>query len=126
MHARPAVLALVLALVVAPAAAGCTRTPHPRPTPEPTTMPTRQQAADAVDALIEYDGDVRTAVDTLRTYWLSNGFRPFNETKNPDGTVTGVGVQRVSDDFHARVFYNDAEDLMISASSICVTSASTS
>ncbi len=169
MRARPAVLALVLALVLAPAATGCTRTPHPRPNPEPTTMLTRQQAADAVDALIkdaathlsptatitvfarnelpcgpgfapsgdayavehtydvlDYHGGVRTAVDTLRTYWLSNGFRPFNETKNPDGTVTGVGVQRVSDGFHARVFYNDAEDLMISASSTCVTSESAS
>lgn len=162
MRSRSAVLALVLATALA--AAGCTRTPNPRPNPEPTTMLTRQQAADAVDALIRdaathlspaatitvfarnelpcgpgfapsgddyavehtydvlnYPGDVRTAVDTLRTYWLGNGFRPFNETKDPDGTVTGVGVQRISDGFHARVFYNDAEDLMISASSTCVT-----
>lgn len=168
MPARPALLALVLTLAGALAAAGCTRTPNPRPNPEPTML-TRQQAVDAVDALIrdaathlsptatikvfarnelpcgpgfapsgddyavehtydvlDYRGDVRTAVDTLRTYWLDNGFRPFNETRNPDGTVTGVGVQRVSDGFHARVFYNDAEDLMISASSTCVTSASPS
>jgi hypothetical protein len=169
MRIRPAVLALVLALVGAPAAAGCTGTSNPRPNPEPTSMLTRQQAADAVDALIKdavthlsaaatieifarnelpcgpgfapsgddyavehtydvlnYDGEVRTAVDNLRTYWLGNGFRPFNETKDPDGTVTGVGVQRVSDGFHARVFYNDADDLMISASSTCVTSVSPS
>lgn len=169
MRARPLVLAVASALAVALALAGCTRTPPPRPNPEPTTMLTRQQAADAVDALIKdaathlaptatievfarnelpcgpgfapsgddyavehtydvrnYTGDVRTAVDTLRTYWLDNGFRPFNETRDPDGTVTGVGVQRISDGFHARIFYNDAEDLMISASSTCVTSDSTS
>ena len=167
MPARPAVVTIVLLAVAL--ATGCTRTPNQRPDPEPTTVLTRQQAADAVDALIKdaaahlsptatitvfarnevpcgpgfapsgddyavehtydvvgYDGGVRTAVDTLRTYWLGNGFRPFNETKKPDGTVTGVGVQRVSDGFHARVFYNDADDLMISASSTCVTSPSPS
>lgn len=72
--------------------------------------------------ILDYHGGVPAAVDTLRTYWLGNGFRAFNETKNEKGVVTGVGVERVSDGFHARIFYNDAEDLMISASSTCVTS----